>query len=558
MSFPLSRRLALPWWSVLPTLSAARLLTLAIICAYLLPGLVGHDPWKQDEGYTFGMVLHILESGDWVVPTLGGEPFMEKPPLYYLVAAATARFLSPFLPLHEGARLASLLFIGTALGFATLTARRLFGEGRGTICALFIVGSIGFAQHSHEMITDTALFAGFAVAIYGLSIALTTPRVAGAFVGTGVGVGFMSKGLVEPAMIGLTCLCLPILFREWRRRTFFCMLAWAALFALPWMLIWPIALYHQDHALFLEWFWTNNFGRYFGFANLGADTEPWYYTRVLPWFTLPAGPIALWALFRFYKDRVAHHRAGVHLATVLCICIVAVLGSSATARSLYAMPLLIPVSLLACTAIPRFPNRWGSAATLAIVAVAGLIATIVWAIWAHGVATGAPPHIGALLEKLPAHFHFVPDMHLAFAGAAVTSLWIVVCLSRSEAITWLHRWTASIALIWGLAMTLMLPWIDAAKSFREPFLAMADRIPIQDCVHSAGLGENQRGMLHYFAGIKTVVLDDDSGTRCPYLIVQVNEAREHPALPDGEWKLLWNGSRPGEADERFFLFESQS
>ena len=35
--------------------------------------LVGHDPWKPDEAYSFGLVLDQLERGDWVVPMLAGE-----------------------------------------------------------------------------------------------------------------------------------------------------------------------------------------------------------------------------------------------------------------------------------------------------------------------------------------------------------------------------------------------------------------------------------------------------------------------------------------------------
>jgi TonB family protein len=33
---------------------------------------------------------HILQTGDWVVPTLAGEPFMEKPPAFFVTAAAFA------------------------------------------------------------------------------------------------------------------------------------------------------------------------------------------------------------------------------------------------------------------------------------------------------------------------------------------------------------------------------------------------------------------------------------------------------------------------------------
>jgi hypothetical protein len=46
----------------------------------------------------------MLQSGDWLVPTLAGEPFMDKPPLFYWTAALFAKLFSPLLPLHDGAR----------------------------------------------------------------------------------------------------------------------------------------------------------------------------------------------------------------------------------------------------------------------------------------------------------------------------------------------------------------------------------------------------------------------------------------------------------------------
>src|SRR5260363_115050 len=40
--------------------------------AYLVPGILGHDPWKQDETYTFGIIYHMLTSGDWGIPVNAG------------------------------------------------------------------------------------------------------------------------------------------------------------------------------------------------------------------------------------------------------------------------------------------------------------------------------------------------------------------------------------------------------------------------------------------------------------------------------------------------------
>jgi hypothetical protein len=367
----------------------------------------------------------------------------------------------------------------------------------------------------------------------------------------------MAKGLVEPAMVGLACIALPVVFRQWRRKSYLVALTWAGLFALPWLLAWPIALYHANHGLFLEWFWTNNFGRYFGFAHLGADTEPWYYTRVLPWFTLPVGPIALWGLWRHGREEAPGDRIGIQLAGTLCVCIVAVLATSATARSLYAVPLLIPLALLASRVADRLPAHIARWATVAIVLLAGSIATSLWGIWAHGAFFGEPPQIEVLLRWLPADFAFEDHVHLVVAGAVLTGLWACLCLSRSSGVTWLHRWTASVALIWGLVMTLALPWIDDGKSFREPFTAIADHLMPGHCVASSGLGENQRGMLHYFAGVKTVAWNGVASP-CWYLLVQVNHAGELPDVSGHEWSLLWHGSRAGEHDERFFLYMARS
>lgn len=101
----------------------AWLLAAIVFCAYALPGVLGHDPWKQDETYTFGIIQHMLETGDLVVPTNAGQPFMEKPPLYAWVATSLAWLLQRVMPLHDAARLASALFVALAFAFVARAAR---------------------------------------------------------------------------------------------------------------------------------------------------------------------------------------------------------------------------------------------------------------------------------------------------------------------------------------------------------------------------------------------------------------------------------------------------
>ncbi|HEX5363203.1 MAG TPA: glycosyltransferase family 39 protein, partial [Gallionella sp.] len=140
-----------------PVTPAKAVLLGLLILIWLGMGLVGHDPWKPDEISSFGIVYSMLQSGDWLVPTLLGDPFMDKPPLYYWTAALLAQLLEPLLPLHDGARLASGLYVGLTLLFIGLAGRKLYGENRGWAAAIILIGCIGLLVRAHQMITDLAL-----------------------------------------------------------------------------------------------------------------------------------------------------------------------------------------------------------------------------------------------------------------------------------------------------------------------------------------------------------------------------------------------------------------
>ncbi|MFI4923209.1 MAG: hypothetical protein ACHP6J_05810, partial [Burkholderiales bacterium] len=58
-----------------PSIKLSHLAATCLFClAWILPGLIGHEPWKPDEAGNFGVVYHIFNTGEWVVPTLAGEP----------------------------------------------------------------------------------------------------------------------------------------------------------------------------------------------------------------------------------------------------------------------------------------------------------------------------------------------------------------------------------------------------------------------------------------------------------------------------------------------------
>src|SRR5688500_10128922 len=131
-----------------------------LICmTWILPGLIGHEPWKGDEAATFGIIYQMLKSGQWLIPTLAGEPFLERPPLYYITAVIFAKVFSFILPLHDAARLASGFFNCITILFTALAGRALLGERFGRITVMILLGTLGLILRVHEMISDTAVLA---------------------------------------------------------------------------------------------------------------------------------------------------------------------------------------------------------------------------------------------------------------------------------------------------------------------------------------------------------------------------------------------------------------
>lgn len=533
---------------------AIHLAWVILLCTtWTLLGLVGHDPWKPDEAYGFGLVYSILDGGDWVVPTLAGEPFMEKPPLYYLTAAAFAKLLSGWLPLHDGARLATGFYMVLTLSFTGLAARELWGKGYGRITALIMIACIGLLVRTHQLITDVALLAGFSIALYGLALSGRRAVAAGLILGTGAGIGFMAKGLLAPGVIGIAALLLPLIGRSWRSRRFLLCLAFAFVAALPWLTIWPSLLYLHSPQLFADWLWLNNLGRFAGFAHLGTTNDRGYYLTILPWFAWPALPLALWTLWRQRGHGWAEPAIALPLSVFLLM--LAVLSCAAEGRDAYALPLLPPLAVLAAGAVDGLRRGAANALDWFSVMTFSLFAAVLWLGW-YATLHGHPAELAQWFNQQQPGFS-TPFNGPVFVLALVLSLaWLlVIFLVKRSNLRSIVSSALGLTLVWGLLATIWLPWLDAGKSYRGMVASLRLALPHQyDCLASRNLGEPQRAMLHYFAGIITQRVEVAPQHECPFLLTQGVAADGGDVLDPAVWRLIWTGSRLGDNSERFRLF----
>ncbi len=339
-------------------------------------------------------------------------------------------------------------------------------------------------------------------------------------------------------MLGVIALVLPI-FPAWRTASYVRSLLWAALAFAPWALLWPWLVYAHSKPLFDEWFWVNNFGRFTGSAGLGGVYDHWLYVKNLAWFALPTWPLAAWFVFTQRKNIASHALPLVAFAVMLLV-----LSAASSARTVYAVPMLVPLALLAAPALDSAPRwltkpleilgTWGAALASLALWVGWLALLLSPPGWMLKASPGFVPHVGAIALIL---------------ALAATAGWLYLLFTRRE---FPLTWTAGVTLAWALAMTIWLPYVDYPKTYRGVINSMNAELPAGSCVVTRGLTEPQRAMFHYFADITALAETKPEAARCASLLVHTSA----PAEPQhgAEWRLAWRGTRPGDDKEFFWLF----
>jgi len=523
-------------------------LYVALVAAWLLPGLVGHDPWKPDEAETFGLVYSILQGGSWVVPTLAGEPFLEAPPLFPLTAALFARLAGGWLPLHDAARLATGFFLVVALLFLRLAARRFLGHAQGWIAIIAFIGCLGLLVRGHLMLPEIAELAGLAMAVYGFALACKHPTAGGVLIASGAGVGFLANGTLAPLAVGTCAALLPALFRDWRSRAYATALAVALLASAPWLAAWPAALYQHSPALFQKWLADQVWETLPGLSPVSPTAQLWSILKTLIWTAWPVLPIAAWTLWHGRAQALA--QPAVQLGLVLAATLLLFLAFMPGLGESEMLPLLLPLTLVAAAGLHTL--RRGEAAFLDWFGIMtfGLLAVLLYLGWLH-LLTGHPESLARRSRFLRASVVLEFEWWALAIAAVITLGWIAfvwrVGLGNRRAVI---NWAAGVTLVWALAITLLLSWVDGFKSYRPVALAVKKQLPARHgCIASRGLTEAPRAMLHYFGGILTQRLEAKPDAGCEYLLVQGPQE-----APGAGWKKLWEGGRPLEKAERFRLY----
>jgi len=279
----------------------------------------------------------------------------------------------------------------------------------------------------------------------------------------------------------------------------------------------------------------------------------------LLWFAWPALPLAAWTLWtrgRGFNGGLSD--PAVVLPGTLALVILASIAVMADPKVTYLMPILLPLALLGALEIDTLKRSFSGALDWFGILTFGLAAVLAWYLWFDSFARGMAGPVASVLRDTEAGYR-PPWRWLAIVvSALLTLLWLaLVRPARRSNRRAVLNWAAGMTLLWALYSTIWLPYLDSRRSYRTVALSMASQLPAQGCIASRNLGEPQRALFRYFAGLVTLREETAPMHSCPAVLVQFGRIDVAPAAPEG-WRIAWQGQRRGDDTERFVLYARDS
>lgn len=474
--------------------------------AVCFTGLFNHDLWTPDEPRVAAISLEMEQNGNIVIPHLAGQPFIEKPPLYFAVAAGFIRTAGLAIGKTESIRLVSALFgLGTLIITFFLT-RRLSDNFCALSAVLILATMAGFVDNFHRIRVDPAL-SFFVVAATG---SFAEAYFAGRswflpIAGLSLAGAFLSKGLIGPLLVvipwgGMLFLWLTqekasaVRIELFLPQHLICAIVFVFLSGL-WIILMRIS---GGGELWHEWFWVNHLGRFLGIAKGHRHPgEYLYYFKTLSSYTMPWLPlIFIWFVSVSKQFLTQKHISKKNVFLLIWAGgTILLLSLSATKRSVYLAPALPAFAMICSVALHEGLPQWFKAYVVSLLAFcAGIMALlstlpVTDALWMGMI----PYRMAGFLQK-------------AGIGNVISAIGSITCIyliiKRREGFSALSSITIATALLYISIFTGPVKAMDLEKSLQETATEFCAQIPADQRPRVAGLNfsETMRACFYYYCG----------------------------------------------------------
>jgi 4-amino-4-deoxy-L-arabinose transferase-like glycosyltransferase len=507
----------------------ARRLAVLVIVALAplwLVGILGRGLWTPDEPREADIAWRMSLQSERTLPQLAGVPFLEKPPLTYWMSAAALTLLGDSAAAARAPNLVYVLVTVLAVGALALAMDL---ELLPAVFAALVAGSALLCLRVGIWLApDACLVAGNALALLGVwrgyDAPAGWPKLRGyGLMHLGAAIGFMAKSAPGWLVPGLALISLIAWERRWaelRRPELYAGLLLQALIIGPWVAC--VTATAQGMEALRTLFWNNIVGRFVQVqAPAALDYTSGHHNRVgkylleLPFYLLPWTLVAAAALRSAWRQARLPEAAGRpwRFALAASVPLLGILSVAATARDVYAAPVLLGIAVLAGLWLQQLRepldtfDRFCIAGTRVLVAVVGIVFVAALAAFAlsHTVTAPACVMLGAAvlgtgvlawLRSSQAQRHADPGGSLAWSYTGYVA---AVCLTALIVLPVIDQWQN----LGGLARRIRTDTDTRQLVLLDPdetTLAMLDHgfaTPVASL--ASGAGGKQRAVSDWFA-----------------------------------------------------------
>jgi hypothetical protein len=545
---------------------------------YVLPGFIGRESWKVADASGFGVMLSIARGDSlWAAPSIFGQLPDTAALLPYWLGAISIQLFAIFDP-EFAARIPFAMLLGLTMAgvwysvyqlahlpmaqpvvfaFGGQAKRPDYARAMADAGLLMLLACLGLARMGHETTADLASLGMVSLMLWSASAWIVPKNVkkwrpiVAWFVGV-VGLALSGQSLLATLLsvsVGVYLLHIgqaqvndneadqhPLASSNFKHVARLAALATAAtsvaLYALP-DTVWQAHNYQLTVESALGW-------------------QRWL--KLLVWFLWPAGPLALWALWRWRAQWRSPHIWLPLLFSAMTF-ITAMLSSRPERAVLLTLPSL---AVLASFALPTLKRRASALIdwfALLFFSGAGFIVWVVWLAMHTGFPTQPAANVARLAPGFDPQFAAIPTLLALLA----TGIWLRLIWWRSRSVVpalWksLVLSAGGSTLCWLLLMTLWMPLLDHGLSYGPMSRTISSVLNNAQCVRTIGLKQDQLTSLAYHGRLQ--VRPDASGQDCDFLLVSsAAYASIDNVISMPQWALLKQVWQLNERSEIIYIYQ---
>lgn len=565
------------------TSSMPRLVLVLITAIYGLIGIFGRDPWKGEDSKGFGVMWTLAHGSwqDWLLPHLEGRSEILAGPLPYWVGGLLIKIFFPILGGHNSAGIYSAIcffltcaaiwhacyLLGrraevqpTAFALGGQPNARDYGGTLADSALMIFLACIGLATRAHETSPALAHLLGISIILYGLVRGLDKPIQGGFWTGIGLAVIALSGSLWLFIFV-FAGLLISLVICDVKPHAKWLAVTWAI--SLCGIFLWPALWWLSDLSAELKvaaWqaWWANEL-----IEATPSSKSLGYLARNLTIYAWPIWPLALWSIWSWRKG--ANYSLGgirnPHMALPfgLIISMMIYLMNQTTLGEQSLILIIPPLVILACFSLPIIKRSVISFIDWLALLTFTTLGAFIWVMWI-AMSTNWPPALARNVTKLVPGFVYELNWLSLIAAIVVTILWFSIVrwrTSRAPKAIWraVVISAAGTTLTWVLLMTLWLPTINYARTYRDVAVRLEKVVPnYKNCIDTTHLGDSQLASFIYFTDLK---LKDDPDCSL-WISNNPGEVRRAADINQQQIELIWEDGRVSDRSERLRLYRVKS